>query len=123
MTKIQDRIMQGGDQDKATSVDEKPSVFESTPSYVGPSGEPLKKPDTAYGRPTLDATSPLKTFFAEFEMAGYPASVDSKTRTPYGRSFWEDFEAQRKKIKERPPEGLFVFKGGPNGGPVPITPQ
>ena len=39
MTKIQDHIMQEGDQDKTSNVDEKPIVSESIPSLAQPSGE------------------------------------------------------------------------------------
>ena len=39
MTKIQDHVIQDGDQDETTSVDEKPAISESTPSHDGPSGD------------------------------------------------------------------------------------
>ena len=39
MTKIQDHIMQDGDQDNTSSADEKPTVHESVPFLAGLLGE------------------------------------------------------------------------------------
>ena len=44
----------------------------------------------------------------------------SETSVPYGRSFQEDFESQMQQIRERHPEGLFVWKGVFEEDPIPI---
>ena len=64
----------------------------------------------------------MKTFVDEFGMVEYPSSDESETNASHGRSFQGDFKAQLQRMKERHLEGLFVFKGGPDGGPVPIMP-
>ena len=82
----------------------------------------MGRTDTTYARPTLDAASSVKTFVDEIEMAGYPTSDGSEISARHGRAFHEDFEAQMQRMKKRHLEGLFVFKGSPDGGPVPIMP-
>ena len=68
MMKIQDHVMQDGDQDETSNIDEKPSISESIPSCARPLRERLERSDIAHGQPTLDVASPVKTFSREFEM-------------------------------------------------------
>ena len=77
--KIQDHVIHDGDQDETSNGDEKPPTPESIPSHARPLAEPLERLDTAYGRPTPDVVSPMKTFVEEIKMDGYPASVESET--------------------------------------------
>ena len=65
-------------------------ISESIPFQPRPSGKPLEWPNTAYGQ--------------------------SETNAPYGRSFQEDFEAQMKRMRERHPKGLAVWKEVSDGG-------
>ena len=41
MMKIQNYVMQDGDQDKTSSVDERPAISEPLPPLVGPLGETM----------------------------------------------------------------------------------
>ena len=119
MTKIQDHVIQSGDQDETFNVDDKPAISKSIPSQARPSGEPLERPDTSYGRLTPEVLSYGKTCAKEIEIAGVPTltettsmrSIESKTSANYGKYFQEDLEAQLKRMKERQPKGLLVWKG------------